>query len=93
MTFNCELVDYVQAGEISAEICHVTGTPCLPATAGGSSRHCVRRAWYLDQEKTIRRAYYRSGSGPDQGGVLPVSRHGQRGIRRDPTKADQPSQH
>lgn len=74
MTFNCELLDHVDAGGITAEICHITGTLCQPAAAGGSSRHCVRRQWYLDQEKTIRRAYYRTGSAPDPGGILPVRR-------------------
>lgn len=80
--FNCELLDHVQAGEISAEICHVTGTVCLPAAAGGSSRHCVRRSWYLDQERTLRRIYRRPGSGE----ILPVQGSGHWGITRDPTK-------
>jgi hypothetical protein len=50
----CPLLDLVDAGGIKAELCHVTGTLCLPALTGASSRYCTRRAWYLDQERHTR---------------------------------------
>jgi hypothetical protein len=50
----CPLLDLVDACGIKVEVCHVTGTPCLPATVGASSRHCMRKAWYMDQERHTR---------------------------------------
>lgn len=84
----CPLLDLIEASGVRVVVCHVTGTPCLPAATGASSRHCTRKAWYLDQERHTRNSLIIQLAGPVQGGVLPVTPPGATGQISQPSKPD-----
>jgi hypothetical protein len=84
----CPLLEIIDTMGVKAEVCHVTGTLCLPALTGASSRHCTRKAWYLDQERHTRNTLRVLQSGPDQGGIVPVKAPGATGQISQPSKPD-----